>query len=387
MMRVCHLDTCPVGVATQNTELRSKFSGKPEFVINFFEFIAEEVREHLAALGFRSLAEAIGHVEVLDTTRAEQHWKAHGLELRPILHKPDLAEDTVLHNTTVQDHGIAEALDQELIRICRPALETGEAIRASLPIRNVDRTVGTILGHEVTKATSGEGLPDGTIDITLEGSAGQSFGAFLPAGITLRLEGDANDYLAKGLSGGRIVVRPARTARFVAADNIIAGNVIAYGATSGELFIRGQVGERFCVRNSGAIAVVEGLGDHGCEYMTGGIAVVLGKTGRNVAAGMSGGIGYFLDLDPTRLNTEMVDALVPTEADLEFLRKLIVQHREETDSDVARSLLTDWHAAGRRFTKVLPRDYARVIAARQQGESEGLDEAMITTKMMEAAHG
>ena len=387
MMRVCHLDTCPVGVATQNTELRSKFSGKPEFVINFFEFIAEEVREHLAALGFRSLAEAIGHVEVLDTTTAEQHWKAHGLELRPILHKPELGEDTVLHNTTVQDHGIAEALDQELIRICRPALETGEAIRASLPIRNVDRTVGTILGHEVTKATSGEGLPDGTIDITLEGSAGQSFGAFLPAGITLRLEGDANDYLAKGLSGGRIVVRPARTARFVAADNIIAGNVIAYGATSGELFIRGQVGERFCVRNSGAIAVVEGLGDHGCEYMTGGIAVVLGKTGRNVAAGMSGGIGYFLDLDPTRLNTEMVDALVPTDADLEFLRKLIVQHREETDSDVAESLLTDWHAAGRRFTKVLPRDYARVIAARQQGESEGLDEAMITTKMMEAAHG
>jgi glutamate synthase (NADPH/NADH) large chain len=387
MMRVCHLDTCPVGVATQNTELRSKFSGKPEFVINFFEFIAEEVREHLAALGFRSLAEAIGHVEVLDTTRAEQHWKAHGLELRPILHKPDLGEDTVLHNTTVQDHGIAEALDQELIRICRPALETGEAIRASVPIRNVDRTVGTILGHEVTKATSGEGLPDGTIDITLEGSAGQSFGAFLPAGITLRLEGDANDYLAKGLSGGRIVVRPARTALFVAADNIIAGNVIAYGATSGELFIRGQVGERFCVRNSGAIAVVEGLGDHGCEYMTGGIAVVLGKTGRNVAAGMSGGIGYFLDLDPTLLNTEMVDALVPTDADLEFLRKLILQHREETDSDVAGSLLTDWHAAGRRFTKVLPRDYARVIAARQQGESEGLDEAMITTKMMEAAHG
>jgi glutamate synthase (NADPH) large chain len=387
MMRVCHLDTCPVGVATQNTELRSKFSGKPEFVINFFEFIAEEVREHLAALGFRTLAEAIGHVEVLDTTRAELHWKAHGLDLRPILHQPDLPEGPVLHNTTVQDHGIAEALDQELIKICRPALKTGEAIRASLRIRNVDRTVGTILGHEVTKATKGEGLPDGTIDITFEGSAGQSFGAFLPAGVTLRLEGDANDYLAKGLSGGRIVVRPARTAQFVAADNIIAGNVIAYGATSGELFIRGQVGERFCVRNSGAIAVVEGLGDHGCEYMTGGIAVVLGKTGRNVAAGMSGGIGYFLDLDPTLLNNEMVDALVPSNADLDFLRKLITRHREETDSDVAETLLADWHATGRRFTKVLPRDYARVIAARQQGESEGLDEAKITSKMMEAAHG
>ena len=387
MMRVCHLDTCPVGVATQNTELRAKFSGKPEFVINFFEFIAEEVREHLAALGFRSLDDAIGHVEVLDTTKAEAHWKAHGLNLRPILHKPELPEGAVLHNVTVQDHGIAEALDQELIRICRPALETGEAIRASIPIRNVDRTVGTILGHEVTKATGGEGLPDGTIDITFEGSAGQSFGAFLPAGITLRLEGDSNDYLAKGLSGGRIVVRPARTARFVAADNIIAGNVIAYGATAGELFIRGQVGERFCVRNSGATAVVEGLGDHGCEYMTGGVAVVLGKTGRNVAAGMSGGIGYFLDLDPTLLNTEMVDALVPSDADLELLKKLIVRHREETGSEVAESLLADWRAAARRFTKVLPRDFARVIAARQQGESEGLDEAMITSKMMEAAHG
>jgi glutamate synthase (NADPH/NADH) large chain len=387
MMRVCHLDTCPVGVATQNTELRAKFSGKPEFVINFFEFIAEEVREHLAALGFRSLDEAIGHVEALDTTRAEAHWKAHGLDLRPILHKPELPEGAVLHNVTVQDHGIAEALDQELISICRPALETGEAIRASIPIRNVDRTVGTILGHEVTKATRGEGLPDGTIDITFEGSAGQSFGAFLPTGITLRLEGDSNDYLAKGLSGGRIVVRPARTARFVAADNIIAGNVIAYGATAGELFIRGQVGERFCVRNSGATAVVEGLGDHGCEYMTGGVAVVLGKTGRNVAAGMSGGIGYFLDLDPTLLNTEMVDALVPSDADLELLKKLVVQHREETGSDVAESLLVNWRSAARRFTKVLPRDYARVLAARQQGESDGLDEAMITSKMMEAAHG
>jgi len=283
---------------------------------------------------------------------------------------------------TVQDHGIAEALDQELIKICRPALETGEAIRASIAIRNVDRTVGTILGHEVTKATLGEGLPDGTIDITFEGSAGQSFGAFLPAGVTLRLEGDSNDYLAKGLSGGRIVLRPARTAQFVAADNIIAGNV-----TAGELFIRGQVGERFCVRNSGAIAVVEGLGDHGCEYMTGGIAVVLGKTGRNVAAGMSGGIGYFLDLDPTLLNTEMVDALVPTDADLELLKKLIIAHREETGSDVAESLLAEWHASARRFTKVLPRDYARVLAAREQGESEGLDEAMITSMMMAAAHG
>ncbi len=387
MMRVCHLDTCPVGVATQNAELRQKFSGKPEFVINFFEFIAEEVREHLAALGFRSLEEAIGHVEVLDTTPAEQHWKAHGLDLRPILHKPDLPEGTALHNVTVQDHGLDEALDQELIALCRPALDSGEAVRASLPIRNVHRTVGTILGHEVTKATRGEGFPDGTIDLTFIGSAGQSFGAFLPAGITLRLEGDSNDYLGKGLSGGRLVVRPNRSSTFAAADNIIAGNVIAYGATAGEIFIRGQVGERFCVRNSGAVAVVEGLGDHGCEYMTGGIAVVLGATGRNVAAGMSGGIGYFLDLDTTLLNTEMVDPQQLTDADRELVKELVTRHYEETESEVAAVLLADWSHAVGRFTKVLPRDYARVLAAKEQAESEGLDEAELTTRMMDAARG
>ena len=249
------------------------------------------------------------------------------------------------------------------------------------------RTVGTILGHEVTKATQGKGLPDGTIDITFTGSAGQSFGAFVPAGITLRLEGDANDYLGKGLSGGRIVVRPDRSAAFVAEDNIIAGNVIGYGATSGEIFIRGQVGERFCVRNSGATAVVEGLGDHGCEYMTGGIALVLGRTGRNVAAGMSGGIGYLLDLDPALLNTDMVDGLEPSDADLDLIRQLVVRHHEETESAVAAALLADWDAAARRFTKVLPRDYARVLAAQEQAESAGLDEATTTLRMMEAANG
>ncbi len=387
MMRVCHLDTCPVGVATQNEELRKKFTGKPEFVINFFEFIAEEVREHLAELGFRSLEEAIGHVEVLDTTGAEAHWKAHGLDLRPVLHKPDLPDGAPLHNVAKQDHALEFALDQMLIKMCEETLESGEPVRASIKIRNVNRTVGTILGHEVTKATKGEGFPDGTIDITFIGSAGQSFGAFIPAGMTLRLEGDSNDYLAKGLSGGRIVVRPDRNATFVAEDNIIAGNVIGYGATSGEIFIRGQVGERFCVRNSGATAVVEGLGDHGCEYMTGGIAVVLGRTGRNVAAGMSGGIGYFLDLDFDRLNTEMVDALPPSDADLELVQKLVTRHYEETDSAVAKELLADWAASSRRFTKVLPRDYARVLAAREQAESEGLDEATTTSRMMEAAHG
>ncbi len=387
MMRVCHLDTCPVGVATQNQELRAKFSGKPEFVINFFEFVAEEVREHLAALGFRTLEEAIGRVEVLDTTPAEAHWKAHGLDLRPILHQPELPEGAVLHNITGQDHALEMALDQMLIKLCEPALTRGEPVKESLRIRNVNRTVGTILGHEVTKATNGEGLPDNTIDLTFTGSAGQSFGAFVPAGITLRLHGDSNDYLGKGLSGGRIVLRPADGSTFVAEDNIIAGNVIGYGATSGEIYIRGQVGERFCVRNSGATAIVEGLGDHGLEYMTGGIAVVLGKTGRNVAAGMSGGIGYFLDLDESQLNTELVDALGPTDADLDLLHQLVSQHLAETGSAVAERLLGDWDSATVRFTKVLPRDYARVIAARERAESEGLDEATTTIKMMEAAKG
>jgi glutamate synthase (NADPH/NADH) large chain len=387
MMRVCHLDTCPVGVATQNQELRSKFSGKPEFVVNFFEFIAQEVREHLAALGFRTLAEAVGHVEVLDTTPAEEHWKAHGLDLRPILHRPELPEGTPLHNVTQQDHALEFALDQMLIEMCRPALETGEAVRGALKIRNVNRTVGTILGHEVTKATRGEGLPDGTIDLTFSGSAGQSFGAFVPAGITLRLEGDSNDYLGKGLSGGRLVVRPDRAATFVAADNIIAGNVIGYGATSGEIFIRGQVGERFCVRNSGATAVVEGTGDHACEYMTGGLAVILGPTGRNVAAGMSGGIAYVLDLDESLLNREMVDALPLSEADADLLRGVVTRHHEETGSDVAGALVADWSDVPGRFTKVLPRDYARVMAAREQAESEGLDDTDTTVAMMEAARG
>ena len=387
MMRVCHLDTCPVGVATQNEELRSKFSGKPEFVVNFFEFIAEEVREYLAELGFRTLAEAVGHVEVLEARQAVDHWKAHGLDLRPILHRPELAEGAALHQVITQDHGLDEALDQELIAMCGPALESGDPVRASIPIRNVHRTVGTILGHEVTKATRGEGFPDGTIDLTFTGSAGQSFGAFLPAGITLRLEGDSNDYLGKGLSGGRIVLRPDRDAGFVAEDNIIAGNVIGYGATSGEIFIRGQVGERFCVRNSGATAVVEGVGDHGCEYMTGGIAVVLGRTGRNVAAGMSGGIAYFLDLDLSLLNTELVDPVEPTKGDLELLRGIVVRQQEETGSEVAARLLADWDTSATRFTKVLPRDYARVLAARELAESEGLDDATTTTRMMEAAHG
>ena len=307
MMRVCHLDTCPVGVATQNPELRARFSGKPEFVVNFFEFIAEEVREYLALMGFRSIEEIIGRVDLLDAALAVDHWKASGLDLSPVLYRPQLPDDAALSCKQSQDHGLDKALDNTLIQLAEGALADGAPVRLELPIRNVNRTVGTMLGYEVTRRWGGEGLPDGTIDISFRGSAGQSFGAFLPRGITLRLHGDANDYLGKGLSGGRLVVRPVAEAAFAAEEQIIAGNVIGYGATSGEMFLRGIVGERFCVRNSGALAVAEGTGDHGCEYMTGGRVVILGPVGRNFAAGMSGGIAYVLDLPEIRVNMEMVD--------------------------------------------------------------------------------
>ena len=387
MMRVCHLDTCPVGVATQNPVLRERFAGKPEFVVNFFEFIAQEVRELLAELGFRTLDEAVGRADVLDVGSAVRHWKAAGLDLQPILHMPELPEGAARHHTVAQDHGLDKALDNQLVALAKDALENGEPVRAQVEVRNVNRTVGTILGHEVTKRYKGEGLPDGTIDITFTGSAGQSFGAFLPRGITLRLEGDANDYVGKGLSGGRIVVRPDRAARFEAAEQIIAGNVIGYGATSGQIFLRGQVGERFCVRNSGATAVVEGVGDHGCEYMTGGRVVVLGPTGRNFAAGMSGGVAFVLDLDERRVNQEMIElAAVDGEA-AEELETLVRQHLEETGSTVAQALLDDWPAAVRRFTEVMPTDYKLVLAAKQEAEEEGLSDDETATRMMEALHG
>lgn len=300
MMRVCHLDTCPVGVATQNPLLRERFTGKPEFVENFFMFIAEEVREYLAQLGFRTVNEAVGQAGALDTTLARAHWKAHKLDLAPVLHEPESAfMNQDLYCSSRQDHGLDKALDQQLIVMSREALDSGKPVRFSTTIGNVNRTVGTMLGHELTKAYGGQGLPDGTIDITFDGSAGNSFGAFVPKGITLRVYGDANDYVGKGLSGGRIVVRPSDDAPqdYVAEDNIIGGNVILFGATSGEVYLRGVVGERFAVRNSGAHAVVEGVGDHGCEYMTGGRVVILGRTGRNFAAGMSGGVAYVYDPD------------------------------------------------------------------------------------------
>jgi glutamate synthase (NADPH/NADH) large chain len=387
MMRVCHLDTCPVGVATQNPVLRERYAGKPEFVVNFFEFIAEEVRELLAELGFRTLDEAVGHAELLDVGTAVHHWKAGGLDLRPILHVPELPEGASRHHTRSQDHGLDKALDNQLVELAKDALENGEPVRAQVRIRNVNRTVGTILGHEVTKRYRGEGLPDGTIDITLIGSAGQSFGAFVPRGITLRLEGDANDYVAKGLSGGRIVVRPDRAATFDAEQQIIAGNVIGYGATSGEIYLRGQVGERFCVRNSGATAVVEGVGDHGCEYMTGGRVVVLGATGRNFAAGMSGGVAFVLDLDVKLVNKELVE-LDAVEGDAsDELRDIVRRHVEETGSPVGEALLDDWPAAVRRFTEVMPTDYKRVIAAKEKAEEEGLSDDETATRMMETLHG
>jgi len=388
MMRVCHLDTCPVGVATQNPELRARFSGKPEFVETFFEYIAQEVRELLAELGFRSVREAVGHVDALHTEKAVQHWKASGLDLAPILTQVEDPTGGTAYNSAVQDHGLEKALDHQLIALAQPALRDGERVRASLAVRNVNRTVGTMLGHEITKAHP-HGLPDGTIELTFTGSSGQSFGAFLPRGLTLVLEGDSNDYVGKGLSGGRIVVRPQPGARLTAESNVIAGNVIAYGATEGEIFLRGQVGERFCVRNSGAVAVVEGVGDHGCEYMTGGTAVILGPTGRNLAAGMSGGLAYVLDLDPGLVNAELVDLLPLRESDATALEELLRRHQRWTDSMVAARLLQDWDASRARFTLVLPRDYQRVLDVRAQAEAEGLDleGAQVWDRIMEASRG
>ena len=371
MMRVCHLDTCPVGVATQNPELRKRFTGKPEFVETFFEYIAEEVREWLAKLGFRSLDEAIGQVELLDTRRAIEHWKAAGLNLEPILAFPNVSVNAPRKSGVSQDHGLERALDNELLRLAKPALEGGEHLSIQLPIRNANRTVGTILGSEITKRYGGAGLGDDTIELVFHGSAGQSLGAFIPRGLTIRLYGDTNDYLGKGISGGRVIVRPDEKAIFDSHTNVIAGNVVGYGATSGEIFVRGRAGERFCVRNSGAIAVAEGVGDHGCEYMTGGTVVILGETGRNFAAGMSGGTAYLLDLNPILVNTELVDLQpVPIE-DSEVLRAIISRFHAETGSLIAQNLLVDWNSSLARFTRIMPRDYAKVLEVMARASAAG----------------
>ncbi|MFV2096723.1 glutamate synthase large subunit [Micromonospora sp. LOL_014] len=379
MMRVCHLDTCPVGIATQNPVLRERFTGKPEFVENFFLFLAEEVRSYLAELGFRSIDEAIGRADLLDTTPAVEHWKAKGLDLSAVLHVPALPAGAALRGVRAQDHGLDKALDNELIALAGPALTDRAPVRASVPVRNEHRSVGAMLGGEVTRRVGGAGLPDDTIEFTLTGTAGQSFGAFLPRGVTLRLVGDANDYVGKGLSGGRLIVRPDPAAPFAAPggagaeEQIIAGNTILYGATAGELFLRGRVGERFAVRNSGAVTVVEGVGDHGCEYMTGGTVVVLGPTGRNFAAGMSGGTAYLWRLDEQLVNRELVD-LEPVAADAEpMLRELVERHFAETDSAVAEALLKRWPEAVEEFTVVVPRDYRRVLETMRAAEAAGRD--------------
>ena len=384
MMRVCHLDTCPVGVATQNPELRARFNGKPEFVETFFEYIADEVRENLAALGFRTLAEAIGQVEFLDTKKAIHHWKASGLDLASLLAAPVFDTEAPRKNTTTQDHGLTGALDNKLIELAAPALKNGESVNIEVPVKNVNRTVGTMLGSEITRKFGGAGLPADTINVSLHGTAGNSFGAFVPKGLTLRLYGDANDYVAKGLSGGRVIVRPDEKATFKSEANVIAGNVIGYGSTSGEIMIRGRVGERFCVRNSGATAIVEGVGDHGCEYMTGGVVLILGQTGRNFAAGMSGGRAFVLDLDAALVNTEMVDVLALPNDQEKLVKDLISSFYAETGSEVAKALMSNWDENKKRISMVMPRDYARVLAAMERAEREGLP---VDKVVMEAING
>ena len=387
MMRVCHLDTCPVGVATQNPELRARFSGKPEFVVNFMQYIAEEVRELMARLGFATMTEMIGHVEMLDTRAAVDHWKASGLDISPILAVPQNPYGQTMHQSVVQDHGLDIALDQQLMARSQDAINDATPVAFEMQIRNVNRTVGTMLGNAVTKKWGGAGLPDGTIKIHFRGSAGQSFGAFVPAGIEMRLEGDGNDYVGKGLSGGRVIVHPDRRATFVAEDNVVAGNVIGYGATGGEIFLRGVVGERFCVRNSGATAVVEGIGDHGCEYMTGGRVVVLGPTGRNFAAGMSGGIAYVYDPSNTfaaLVNYDMVDLEPLDSDDMSFLSGIVQQHVDLTGSLVGTRVVANWDEAVSSFRKVMPRDYKRVLTVIRDAQAAGLSEEQTNARVMES---
>ncbi|PQZ95758.1 glutamate synthase large subunit [Arthrobacter sp. MYb227] len=394
MMRVCHLDTCPVGVATQNPELRARFTGQADHVVNFFEFLAQEVRELLAQLGYRTLAEAIGAAERLDTRAAVGHWKTAGLDVSKIFETPRTPEGAARQRTTVQDHHLEDHLDNKLIELAQAALARREPVAIEVPIRNTDRAVGTMLGNKVTATFGIDELAPGTIEVTLRGHAGQSLGAFMPAGILLRLIGDANDYVGKGLSGGRIILRPDTRSSFEPAAQVIAGNVIGYGATSGEMFINGIVGERFAVRNSGATAVVEGIGDHGCEYMTGGTVLILGSTGRNFAAGMSGGTAYVVDLDPSKLNPLAVaqDDLIlegPADADCELIRDLLIEHVATTGSALAESLLADWPAAAARITKVLPRDYAAVSNARTSATHEGFDpdSATVWNRILEVTRG
>jgi glutamate synthase (NADPH/NADH) large chain len=371
MMRKCHLNTCPVGVATQDPVLRRKFSGRPEYVVNYFFFVAEEVRELMASLGVRKLSDLIGRTDLLDMRKGVEHWKAKGLDFSRIFYMPRMPAEVALYNSEKQSHGLDKALDNRLIELAQPALERGEKVSIDMPIRNINRTVGTMLSHEIAKRYGHAGLADDSIHVRFAGSAGQSFGAFLAKGVTLDLIGDTNDYCGKGLSGGRISVQPSPKFRGEPAENIITGNVVLYGAIAGEAYFRGVAGERFAVRNSGARAVVEGVGDHGCEYMTGGMVAVLGMTGRNFAAGMSGGYAYVLDVDGDfvkRCNTSMVDLepVQPESEDDANLRRLIENHQKYTNSKRASEILAAWPQYRAKFVKVFPKEYRRALAELSQ---------------------
>jgi glutamate synthase (NADPH/NADH) large chain len=381
MMRKCHLNTCPVGIATQDPELRKKFKGKPEHVVNFFFMLAEEMRGIMAQLGFRSINEMVGRSDVLEMDSAIDHWKASGLDLTAMMTPAEKPHDKVgTYQTIRQDHALELAIDNEIIKQAQPAIDNGEKVNIELPIININRVVGTMLSHQIVKKWGAEGLPEDTIHIKLRGSAGQSMGAFLARGVSIELEGDANDYVGKGLSGGRIVMYPPKVSTFAAEDNIIIGNVVLYGATSGEAYFRGIAAERFCVRNSGASTVIEGIGDHGCEYMTGGRVVVLGSTGRNFAAGMSGGAAYIFDENSSftqRCNMGMVELeSVETSEDIAELKALIEKHALYTDSAVAKRVLSDWNTSLGKFVKVMPTDYKRVLLE-QKAKAEQAREANV----------
>jgi glutamate synthase domain-containing protein 3 len=377
MMRACHLNTCPVGIATQDEELRKRFQGQPEHVVNFFFFVAEELREIMASLGMRTVDEMIGRTDLLQTDDAVDHWKARGVDLTHVLHFPPVPDGAARHRVKPPPSVLDDALDWELLRQARPALEDGQRVRLETPVRNVNRCVGGILSSHIASRHGADGLPEDSIEVELRGSAGQSFGGWLAPGVSFTLHGDANDYTGKGLSGGVLAVMPPDGVTFAAEDNVIIGNTVLYGATAGRAFFRGLAGERFAVRNSGASAVVEGVGDHGCEYMTGGRVVVLGPTGRNFAAGMSGGLAFVLDEDGTlrsRVNAAMLDQLEALdEADAIEVRDLVAEHVRRTGSPVGQRVLDEWEALAPRVVKVFPADYKRVLVelAHQEAQAAG----------------
>jgi glutamate synthase domain-containing protein 3 len=382
MMRKCHLNTCPVGVATQDPELRKKFTGHPDHVVNYLFLVAEDARRIMANLGFRTVQEMVGRVDVLEADDAIKHWKADGLDLTSLLTPIEKPHDDVeVYCTRRQDHGLDKALDNLLIEAAQPAIQRGEKVNIEMPIININRTVGTTLSHEIAKRWGEPLLPDDTVHVKFTGSAGQSFGAFLAKGVTLELEGDANDYVGKGLSGGKVIIYPPRESTFVPEENILVGNVVLYGATGGQAFFRGRAAERFCVRNSGARTVIEGVGDHGCEYMTGGRVVILGPTGRNFAAGMSGGVAYIWDPQNEFMqncNLGMVELeRLDQEEDIAEVQELIALHETHTGSTLARDLLAGWEAAVEQFVKVMPTDYKRVLEQMKREAETHCDEELI----------